>query len=375
MKKMKPLFRLAATVLITSCCLAPSIVACTGIQIQTKNNEYVTGRTAEFGVPLQLNGLIIPRHYTFTGTTDKGNGLIYKSKYAAVGVSAYGSNYVLDGFNEKGLTVGMFYFPNFASYTPLDAQNQSRAVAPTEFVNWILTQFASIEEVRNAIERNEVVIVPTTVVDWGGIPPMHYIVYDKQGKSIAIEPIAGRLQITDNPVGVFTNSPEFSWHLTNLSNYINLSTINVEEAKIKNYEIKQLGLGTGLLGMPGDFTPPSRFVRAAIFANAATPVDTSLEAVFETFHILNQFDIPPGSARAPGKENAFKPGSMDITLATAVKDPNTLIYYYKTYDNQNIRSIDLKRFDWNNEHLQRISSDQGPTKVEDVSHLATPDKA
>ena len=163
-----------------------------------------------------------------------------------------------------------------------------------------ITQFATLDEVRNNLAN--VVIAPTVIQGWGDVSsPFHYIVYDKSGQSIVIEPINGKLIVHDNPIGVLTNSPSFDWHMTNLRNYIHLTPNNSAPMKLEDIVLSPIRQGSGMMGLPGDFTPPSRFVRAAAFAAAAIPVENANEAVFQAFHFLNQFDIPKGVARQVDK--------------------------------------------------------------------------
>lgn len=319
--------------------LSPSgASACTGLMLKAKDGSIVHGRTAEFGVPLDLALTFIPKGTQFSGTTPKGEGMAYTAKYAAVGASAYGEPSLLDGLNETGLSAAGFYFPTIAGYADLTAANQKKALAPTEFLNFILTQFSSVDEVKAAIAADQVAIVPTVMKDWGPqAAPFHYIVYDKSG-AIVIEPIGGRLVVTDNPLGVLTNSPAFDWHLTNLRNYISLRPLNVPPVKVDQLALLPLGQGSGMVGLPGDFTPPSRFVRAAVFSAAAVPPANAADGVKEVFHILNNFDIPVGVVREKDGEKT----GYDATLATVVRDPQALRLYWKTYGDQTIRVVDLK---------------------------------
>jgi len=343
-----------------------SAAACTGMQIQTKDGSFVNGRTVEFSTPINLSEMFVPRNYEFKGTLPDGSaGLHYRSKYAAVGAITFGAPAIVDGINEKGLSVGMFYFPGYAKYTTVTPQNKSKALSPIDFTNWIITQFATVDEVKQHL--SEVIIAPTTPPGWPGLPPFHYIVYDKTGKSIIIEPINGKLQLHENPLGVFTNSPTFEWHMTNLANYINLSTVNAAPVEVDGVKLKQLGAGSGLHGLPGDFTPPSRFVRAAIFSSSAVPAANNNDAVMQIFHLLNQFDIPVGSVRTIDGKTI----EDESTLATTVKDPNSLKYYVKTYQDQNIRVTDLQSFDFDSKALMYINID-GKTNVTDISRNAKP---
>lgn len=354
----KRIIVLLATVLSP---LFVNLEACTGIKLVTKDGALIHGRTLEFGIQVDNSIAVIPRGYEFVGTTPQGPGLTYKAKYAVVGAISFGYPAILDGMNEKGLAVGTFYFPGYADYAAITPENQSKALSPLEFTNWIVTQFASIEEIKNALPS--VVIAPTIVKEWGPTPaPLHYIVYDKAGNSLVIEPINGKLITYDNPLGVFTNSPTFDWHMTNLRNFINLTPVNAKPIKLNGLVLNPLGQGSGMVGMPGDFTPPSRFVRAAIFSTTAIPSDNADDGVSQVFHILNQFDIPVGVSRL------VEDGVIhsDYTQITCVRDPQSLKFYFKTYDDQSLRMVDLKKFDFNAPSI-KLASTKGMKQVTDIS--------
>lgn len=354
----KFLFSLAISALSIS---SAHVEACTGIKLTSKDGSVVHGRTLEFGVEVDVATAVVPRGYNFKGTTPKGDGLAYKSKYGAVGSVTFGTPAIMDGLNEKGLAVGTFYFPNFASYTEINSENQSKALSPVEFPNWILTQFATIDEVKNGLK--DVVIAPTVEKAWGTTPaPFHYIVYDKEGNSLVIEPINGKLVTHDNKLGVLTNSPTFDWHMTNLRNYINLTPFNVKPVTLEGVTLKPFGEGSGMFGIPGDFTPPSRFVRAAIFSTAAIPSETPQEAIFQVFHILNQFDIPVGATRSIVDNKVY----TDKTQMTCARDPQALKYYFKSYADQNIKVIDLKKFDLDAKTIKTANA-SGDTVAVDIS--------
>lgn len=327
------------------------IDACTGIRMSANDGTSVNGRTLEFGTMVEAYPCIIPRGYSFVGKTPNGDGLHYISKYATIGVYCFSEEVVMDGMNEKGLSCGAFYFPGFASYTSIDETNQNKALSPIEFPNWILTQFATLDEVKRALSF--IAIAPTIIHEWGDEPaPLHYVVYDKKGDSLVIEPLEGKLICYDNPIGVFTNSPTFDWHMTNLRNYIRLSPFNANPITLRSVSLASFGQGSGLLGLPGDFTPPSRFVRAAIFSSTATLVETGNELVHQTFHILNQFDIPKGIVLQKEKKQI----TSDYTLFTSVKDPNTLRYYFKSYDDPSLKFIALKDFDLNAKKIKSMAA-------------------
>lgn len=340
-----------------------ALEACTGIKLIAKDGTLVHGRTLEFGVPVKVSVVVVPRGYQFSGTTPQGKGLSYKAKYGAVGSISFNDIAIMDGMNEKGLAVGTFYFPGFAGYSKITSENQQKALSPIEFSNWIVTQFATVEEVKSALQS--VVIAPTVVETWGNEPaPFHYIVYDKSGRSLVIEPINGKLTTYDNPLGVMTNSPTFDWHMTNLRNFINLTAKNAQPIKIDNLTLAPFGQGSGMVGLPGDFTPPSRFVRAAIYCINAIPSKNASEGVYQAFHILNQFDIPMGLSReSTGSSTKI---ASDYTQVTCVRDPESLKYYFKTYDDQSIKYVDLTAFDLNATEIKRADA-SGEEKASDIS--------
>ena len=335
---------------------------CTGLKLLTQDGNAVHGRTLEFGETIDSSVAFIPRNYPFTATTPLGPGLAYKSKYAVLGTITFDTLLVMDGMNEKGLSVGTFYFPGFAEYTPTTKDNQLNSLSPLDFPNWILTQFADLQGV--IANLPSIFIAPTVNKSWGEqAAPFHFIVYDREGNSIVIEPIAGQLAVTNNPLGTLTNSPTFDWHMTNLRNYINLSPKNVEPLTAMGVTLKPFGQGSGLVGLPGDFTPPSRFVRASLYAMTAEKPANVDEGVFQAFHILNQFDIPVGSIQQAGQNGVIH---NDYTQATVVHDPVNLKYYFRTYKNQDIKVADLNAFDKSGQKILKISTD-GREKYTDIS--------
>jgi choloylglycine hydrolase len=315
--------------------------ACTGISLKAKDGAAIRGRTLEFGFPMQSNVIVVPAGKEMSGTLpDGGKGLTYTSRYSIVGANALNLPVILDGINDQGLSVGLFYFPNYARYTDVTPENAKQAIAPHEFGMWVLANFASVDEVKEGVQS--IVVVPTPAPGLGSpqgiVAGAHFFIQDKTGKSIAVEPVDGALKVHDAPLGVMTNAPTYDWHMTNLQNYINLSVKDVDSAKLGPLTLPAFGSGSGLHGMPGDFTPPSRFVRAAIYGQSAAPNDTAEGAVLSLFHILNQFDIPKGSV-----QNSAIGGTVDeITEWTSVADLKNLRWYFRTVSDQSIRMVDLK---------------------------------
>ncbi|MFW5488913.1 MAG: linear amide C-N hydrolase [Desulfovibrio sp.] len=327
------------TAITTAIAFAPVANACTGITLHAKDGSIVRGRTGEFGTPLNIRLIVIPKGIAMDGGAINGaKPKSWTTKYSMVGVNAHGKSAALDGLNDAGLSVAAFYFPDYAEYPEVSAADDGNVVSPLYFVNYLLTHCATVDEVRKA--AGHIKVAGAKLKDWGGIvPPFHWIATDSSGGSIVIEPVGGKLVIHENPLGVITNSPTFDWHMTNLRNFIYLNPLNVPPVKLDKIEFKQLGQGTGLGGMPGDFTPPSRFVRAAVFSQSLFPVATATEAMLQAFHILNQFDIPQGASVGMVDDKR----EADITQATVVADLKNLKYYVTNYYSRRIKMVDLNR--------------------------------
>ena len=320
--------------------LSTAALACTGVTLKTPDGGTVFGRTLEFGFPMQSDIVALPRGFAYQGTgTKKVEGKAWKGKYGVVGASGMGLDIVVDGLNEQGLHGGIFYFPDFAQYTDLAQAVPGKAMAPWEFVTWALSSFSSVEELR--AQLGEVQVIGVSQAQLRQVPPLHYIFTDAKGKTLVVEPTGGKLVAFDNPYGVFTNSPSFDWHVTNLRNYANLRPQNAASLKIAGQTVAPLGQGSGLLGLPGDFTPPSRFVRALAYSAAASPGKTAADAVWATNHILNNFDIPLGSVR--GEEKSFP----EYTQWSSISDLKNKRFFFKTAANQQLRTVDLKKVDFN----------------------------
>jgi choloylglycine hydrolase len=364
MTRTSMLFRAVALAALTTFVAGQTASACTGILLRNADGTIVHGRTVEFGIPMVIDYAVVPRGYAFTGLTPMGDGKKWTSKYGMLGAIVFGNLGVMDGINEKGLAIGAFYFPTSAEYTPTTADNQAKSLSPIDFPNWILTSFANVDEVKAAVEGGEAVVAPTLLPGWPPVvQPFHWIVYDKSGKSIVIEPIKGKLVVTDNPIGVLTNSPSFDWHMTNLRNYIALKPLDVPPVKFDGQTFAGFGMGSGMLGLPGDFTPPSRFVRAAVFAATAFKSPDATSGIFNGFHILNNFDIPYGAVRADEQGGVH----ADQTLFTTMRDPQNLRVYFKSFDDQTIRMVDMKRFDLDAKEIMRLPTASETQPVVDMS--------
>ncbi len=312
---------------------------CTGIRLKARDGSIVYGRTMEFGLDTASEILVVPRQVAYRGTRadGKAEGLQWSSSYTVVGANMLGLPHFVDGMNDQGLAGGLFYFPGYASYQQVESSDGNHSLAPWELLTWILTTCASIEEVR--------VVLPTIKVahvvfdQWNVVPPVHAIIHDAHGASLVIEYVAGRCMFYDNPLGVITNAPTFDWHMTNLKNYLNLSPHNADNKNLDGLIMAPFGQGSGMFGLPGDFTPPSRFVRAVAFSHAINQPDNAEQARDSAVHILNLFDIPRGVVRDADSSKS------DYTQWTTIADLYNKQYYWHTYENRTMYVVQMARLD------------------------------
>ena len=315
---------------------------CTGIRVKTKDGAVIYARTMEYGIPLDSDIVVIPRGRAYVGTaSDNLPGLKWKMKYGVVGANGWGLDAVVDGVNERGLAGGLFYHPDYAEYPAGSKQDAARSLGSWELMTWALGNFATVAEAQSGLAKILVCNAPQPKL--GFAPPVHAILHDPSGDCLVIEFVGGKVQTYHNPLGVITNAPSFDWHLTNLRNYVNLTATNVPKVEFDSDTFAQLGQGTGMLGLPGDFTPPSRFVRAVALTSSAFEVDTAAEGVNLAHHILCSFDIVPGTVRGTGEGKNYPELTQWATLA----DLKNKAYYFRSYANPTIRKVDLAklRFD------------------------------
>jgi choloylglycine hydrolase len=345
---------------------------CTSFRVETKDGAVFVGRSMEFGVDLSSSLMVVPRGFRFTSPAPDGaQGLSWQAKYGFVGMNAKGIDVMTDGLNEAGLSVHLLLLPGYAKYQELGPQDTGRALAHVGVGNWILSNFATVEEVKAAIQNVAVFGYEPSGI---GFLPLHYAVHDSKS-ALVIEYVNGQRHIYDNPIGVLTNSPPFDWQLTNLRNYINLTNLNVDSLRLGSEILRPIGQGTGLLGIPGDYTPPHRFVRGTALAYAAVPPATAAEGVNLAFHILNSVDIPLGAVASrastsasgtPAGTASARAGGLDYDLTqwVTVSDLTNKIYYFRTYRNLALRKIDLKKLRFSGTTIQHMNIESGEQFVD-----------
>ena len=283
--------------------LAPADAsACTTFRIRSKDGAILIGRSMELGMPLDSAVMIVPRGFGLAATRpDQKPGTTWVSKYGFAGMNTLGVDISTDGMNEAGLSVGALYIPGFVKYQPFPSKPGVTAISNLELANWLLSSFATVDEVRAALPK---VVVYDLTIPPAGPQPLHWAVADARGGAIVVEYVGGELRVHDNPIGTLTNSPDFDWHLTNLRQYVNLRNVNADPLRLGSVEIAPLGQGSGLLGIPGDYTPPSRFVRATALAWSVVPPATASEGVQRRLPRPERGRHPHrrGGATDPGQE-------------------------------------------------------------------------
>lgn len=349
----------------------PTCSACTGISLRTQDGRTFVGRTVEWSLSDagHYRIAVFPRNRIYSALTPDGpNGLSWTGRFGFVSMTAYGQNYGPDGMNEEGLYVGMYYLPGFAGYADYDPRHADRSLSVGDLMQWMLSSFKTVYEVRENLSRVQVVNVQDDRFG-GAALPFHWKISDPSGACIVLEIVEkGEIRIYDAFLGVITNAPTYDWHLTNLRNYISLSPEPTKPLTIGDLHFSALGSGSGMIGLPGDFTPPSRFVRAAAFVASVRPLSTSQDAIFEAFRILDSFNIPLGAV----VPRAHMPKDIvGATQITSVCDLWERVYYYHSMFNREIRKIDLRKIDF--ETIHPYLFDDESTNTYPVKELVIPE--
>ena len=251
---------------------------------------------------------------------------------------------MVEGVNEAGLSAGLFFFPQYGEYAPYNPSNNDKTLCDMQFVSWVLSQFSSINQLKDALSQIDLVTLESK------IGAVHWRITEPGGRMVVLEIVKGVPHFYENKLGVLTNAPGFQWHMTNLNNYVNLVPGSAPDNTIApGITLKGLGHGSGMLGLPGDFTSPSRFVRATFFQTTAPVWDNGFDTIVQAFHILNNFDIPVGSQHLKADIPKGMPSATQFTAATDLK---AMKLYYRTAWNSNIRCIDLMDIDFHKVKFQ-----------------------
>ena len=302
---------------------------CTAATYKTK--DFYFGRTLDYEFSYGDEIIITPRNYPFVFRHTK----TLENHYALIGMACCADNYPLyyDAINEKGLGMAGLNFVGNAAYA--DVKPGLDNIAQFEFIPWILSQCASVAEVRTLLARMNLVNTPFS--KQFPLAQLHWIISDKE-ESITVESMSDGLHIYDNPVGVLTNNPPFPQQMFQLNNYMHLSPKQPANTFADDLALSAYSRGMGALGLPGDLSSASRFVRVAFTRMNARSGDSELESVSQFFHILGSVDQQRGCCEVAE-------GKYEITLYTSCCNADRGIYYYTTYDNHQITAVDMHHED------------------------------
>lgn len=300
---------------------------CTAITYKTRNHYF--GRNLDLEYSYQETVTFMPRNFPLEFR--KVNAP--KSFYAMIGMATVAQGYPLfyEATNEKGLSMAGLNFPGNAAYKP--EQKGKDNISPFEFIPWILGQSASVDEACRLLSRINLVDIDFS--DELPLTPLHWMISDRD-TSIVVEPVKEGLKIYENPVGVLTNNPPFKYQVFNLSNYMSLSIKEPENAFSDKLPLKPYSRGMGAMGLPGDLSSASRFVRAAFTRLNSVSGDSESESISQFFHILSSVEQPRGCV-------LLGEGKYELTLYSSCCNTDKGIYYYTTYENRQIIGIDMHK--------------------------------
>lgn len=311
---------------------------CTAATYKTK--DFYFGRTLDYEFSYGEEIVVMPRNFPIS-FRHMGE---MKHHYALIGMAHLAGNFPLfyDAINEKGLGMAGLNFVGNADYKPFAPGKDN--VAPFEFIAWILSQCTSVKEARLLLDKINLVNTPFS--DQLPLAQLHWIIADQE-EAITVESVKEGLKVYDNPAGVMTNNPSFDQQMHNLSNFMNLSPKSPSNHFSGKLNLATYSRGMGALGLPGDLSSQSRFVRVAFVKLNSISGDSESESVSQFFHILGSVDQQRGCCDV-GEEK------YEYTIYTSCCNASKGIYYYTTYENHQISGVDMHRENLDGDSLSRF---------------------
>ena len=300
---------------------------CTAISF--KNGDHYFGRNLDLEYSYKETVTVTPRSYLFQFR----NGKRLEQHYALIGMAYIHQDYPLyyDATNECGLSIAGLHFPENAVYQKnFDSEDY---IASFEFIPWLLCQCTAVNEIR--AQLNKCSIADISFSEQLPASPLHWLVSDRE-TSVTVEAVADGLKIYDNPVGVLTNNPPFDYHLYHLAEYMNVTSAAPENRFSDGLALKAFSKGIGGIGLPGDLSSTSRFVRAAFVKWNALCENTEVDNISQFFHILGSVEQQRGCAQVCDD-------LYEITHYTSCCNTDHGVYYYRTYNNSQLTAVDMHR--------------------------------
>ena len=308
---------------------------CTAATYYSKNHYF--GRNLDLEFSYHETVTVVPRKYEFPFRHVEP----MKEHYAIIGMAYVVDNYPLfyDAINEAGLGMAGLNFPDNADYK--EWKDGADNITPFEFIPWILGQCASVQEARERLENLN--LLRENFSEELPLSPLHWMIADKEC-SIVVEQTADGLHVYDNPVGVMTNNPTFDMQLFGLNQYMGLSAEPAENSFAPGVSLQQYSRGMGAIGLPGDISSSSRFVKAAFTRMHAISGESEKESVSQFFHILSSVEQQRGCVHM-GEDK------YEITIYTSCGNLDKGLYYYNTYENHQITVVDMYKEDLDGKQL------------------------
>lgn len=321
---------------------------CTAATYKTK--DFYFGRTLDYEFSYGDEIVITPRNYPFN-FSEKGE---ISSHYAMIGMAHVAEDCPLyyEAVNEKGLGMAGLNFVGNAVY--FDSKKEKDNIAQYEFIPWVLSQCATVQQARELLYKINLTNKPFN--EKLPLAQLHWLIADKNS-AITVESVAEGLKIYDNPVGVLTNNPTFDMQMFNLNNYMHLTPQIPQNTFAKGLKLERYSRGLGAVGLPGDLSSQSRFVRAVFVKMNSVSGESETESVSQFFHILNSVDQQRGCC-------VLEEDKCEITIYTCCCNADKGIYYYTAYDNHQITAVDMNRENLDLTELIRFS----PVAAEQISY-------
>jgi choloylglycine hydrolase len=299
---------------------------CTAANYTAKDHYF--GRNLDLEYSYNETVTVTPRNYVFTF---RQVGAL-RSHHALIGISTNVDGYPLyyDATNEKGLSMAGLNFPENADYKPEDPNKIN--ITPFEFIPWVLGQYETVAEVKEALKG--INLVNISFSKEYPLSPLHWIISDRE-ESITVESAKEGLHVYDNPVGVLTNNPTFDKQLFNLNNYMTLSIDPPKNNFAPDLGLDTYSRGMGAIGLPGDLSSSSRFVKAVFTKMNSVSGNSESEAISQFFHILGSAAQQRGCVRLGDR--------YEITIYSSCCNTDKGIYYYTTYENSQISGVDMHK--------------------------------
>ncbi len=294
-----------------------------------KTNDFYFGRTLDYESSYGEEIVIMPRNFRLDFLSEG----ICEKHYAVIGTAHIAGGYPLfyDAVNEKGLCMAGLNFVENAHY--FKNKNGKSNIAQYEFIPWILGKCTSTDEAKELISN--INITDTPFSEHMPVGQLHWIIADKNS-AITVESVSDGIKVYDNPLGVLTNNPPFDEQMFRLNDYMHLSSRQPKNTFSDKLELKAYSRGMGAIGLPGDLSSQSRFVRVAFVKANSVSGKGETESVSQFFHILGSVDQPRGCCEVAD-------GKYEITIYTSCCNADKGIYYYTTYDNHRISAVDMRK--------------------------------